>query len=230
MEFVKIHKSSFSADITKQIKDKILNQEWKPGDKIPSENELCQLFGVSRVSVRSSMDQLRGQGLIMTYQGKGSYISKDALKILSDSFEGKIYIKKEDYMDIIAFRSALEITSMDLLQERATDADLARICEALKKMEDSIGSIKEYTKADFQFHYSIILASHNKIFKAIIDQNKELFMNYLEFQNMRKESDNFAYSIENHKAICNAIIARNFAEAKNILNKSFIRNSERLYK
>ena len=92
MRIKKISKTVLSTDISNQLKNIIKNGEWKPGEKIPSEGELCELFGVSRVSVRSSMDQLRGLGVIKTYQGKGSFLSEDAIKILSDSFECKITI------------------------------------------------------------------------------------------------------------------------------------------
>ena len=229
MEFRKINKRSCSSDIYDQLKDKIKTGEWKEGGKIPSEAELCGIFGVSRVSIRSAMNQLKGQSLIETYQGKGSFVSDNARKLLSETFDTKIYIEKEDYLDIIAFRSALELASIDLIGERAAEEDLNEIEAALQLMEASVSDCDEYTNADYLFHYSIIKASKNKIFIAIMDQNRKLFIDYLRFQNIRSISSNFRYSIENHRAIYAAIRSRDAIHAKELLTKSFERNTKRLF-
>ncbi len=229
MEFRKINKTSCSVDIYNQIKDKIKNGEWVEGSKIPSEAELCKIFGVSRVSIRSAINQLKGQSLIETYQGKGSFVADDARKLLSETFDTKIYIEKEDYLDIIAFRSALELASIDLIVQRACKEDYDEIESSLKLMEASANDCDEYTDADYKFHYSIIKASRNKIFIAIMEQNKKLFIDYLKFQNIRSISSNFRYSLENHRSIYAAIKSGDVSLAKELLTKSFERNTKRLF-
>ncbi|ULL16830.1 GntR family transcriptional regulator [Paenibacillus sp. H1-7] len=65
-----------------QLKNYIINQMntgvWKPGDKLPSENELAEQFNVSRITVKNAMADIVKQGLITRIQGRGSYISDDA--------------------------------------------------------------------------------------------------------------------------------------------------------
>ncbi|WP_282936140.1 GntR family transcriptional regulator [Paenibacillus sp. RC67] len=64
------------------MKNYIINQMnsgvWKPGDKLPSENELAEQFNVSRITVKNAMADIVKQGLINRIQGRGSYISDDA--------------------------------------------------------------------------------------------------------------------------------------------------------
>ena len=48
---------------------------WKSGEKIPSENDLCTLLGVSRVSVRSAIQRLKALGLLEVKHGKGSFVA-----------------------------------------------------------------------------------------------------------------------------------------------------------
>lgn len=57
------------------IKDKIYNSELGPGDKLESENELSQRFGISRQTVRHAISILEQEGLIESRQGSGSYVS-----------------------------------------------------------------------------------------------------------------------------------------------------------
>ena len=60
--------------IHNQIKDAILNGTYKPGDKLPSEKELCQIFNVSRVPVREALCALELNGLVDSVQGGGVYV------------------------------------------------------------------------------------------------------------------------------------------------------------
>ncbi|WP_282943523.1 GntR family transcriptional regulator [Paenibacillus sp. RC67] len=67
-----------------QIKNDIMNQMsegiWKPGDKLPSENELAEQFNVSRITIKNALADIVKQGLIHRIQGRGSYISDDILE------------------------------------------------------------------------------------------------------------------------------------------------------
>ena len=58
------------------ILTKIDSQQFKEGAKIPSENELSDLFGVNRHTVRKAIERLCKLGRIYTVQGKGGYVSK----------------------------------------------------------------------------------------------------------------------------------------------------------
>ena len=57
-----------------QLKKMLIDGEWAPGSKIPSENELAELFEVSRITVRQALQKLNALGLIETRLGDGSYV------------------------------------------------------------------------------------------------------------------------------------------------------------
>ena len=62
--------------IYNQIRDAILNGTFKVGDKLPSEKELCETFGVSRVPVREALCALELNGLVSSIQGLGVYVKE----------------------------------------------------------------------------------------------------------------------------------------------------------
>ncbi|AUJ24013.1 GntR family transcriptional regulator [Virgibacillus dokdonensis] len=66
------------------IKDELLNQikanKYKPGDKIPTELELCKDFNVSRTTVRTALNQLTLEGYLVRHQGKGTFVADQKLK------------------------------------------------------------------------------------------------------------------------------------------------------
>jgi GntR family transcriptional regulator len=57
------------------LKEKIQSEVWKPGDQIPGEQDLCELYGVSRTVVRQALLELELEGLINRRKGKGTFIS-----------------------------------------------------------------------------------------------------------------------------------------------------------
>ena len=65
-------------EIARCLKDRIRSGAYIPGQKLPSEAELCREFSASRLSVRSAIGQLAAQGLIRTHQGKGSFVCPGA--------------------------------------------------------------------------------------------------------------------------------------------------------
>lgn len=70
-------------EIYEYLKNKILNDEYKAGEKLPSENELTSLFDVSRNTVRRAINQLSFEGLVASVHGKGVFVlEKQQLKFL----------------------------------------------------------------------------------------------------------------------------------------------------
>lgn len=58
------------------IRQAILDEKYKPGDRIPSEKEMTERFGISRITSRKVMELLRNDGLITRHQGRGSFVTE----------------------------------------------------------------------------------------------------------------------------------------------------------
>ncbi len=66
--------------VAEVLRERILSGEWRPGDQIPTEDELCQLFQVSRTTVRYALSTLVSEGLIFRKQGHGTYVAEPTLE------------------------------------------------------------------------------------------------------------------------------------------------------
>ncbi len=62
--------------VTKIISERIRGQDYSPGERLPSESDLADEFGVSRATVRSALEKLAAEGLVLRKQGDGTYINK----------------------------------------------------------------------------------------------------------------------------------------------------------
>ena len=208
-------------EIYAAILDKIQNKDLKIGDKIPSENEICREFHVSRVSARSAIQKLQAQNLIVTRPGRGSFVASDHLgdNLLTMSV-AKMDLSKDEYRYVIELRKALEFTSVDLMCQYGTEEDFNRLEDALTRMKESGSDLERYVKADYDFHVAIIKGSHNPLFVSVFRGCRNEFMKY--FTEMAELSNgDFGMAIGNHTRICQALKERNAEETKRIIEGTF---------
>ena len=71
-----LDKKEIRQQVFEQLLSQITTGKWKPGEKIPSENELTSIMGVSRISVREAIQKLAAMDLVETYRGKGTFVKE----------------------------------------------------------------------------------------------------------------------------------------------------------
>ena len=152
-----------TADI---LHDRIVNQEiYKPGDKLPNENELSSELGVSRTTLREAIRILVTDGLLQVYRGKGTYVT-DQVEEVTDNIpsfnEQKVALK-----DLYEARLIIEPAAAALACRRATDEEIeeiVRLVEATQKQFESNAGSEEVIRREMAFHDALMRASHNQFF------------------------------------------------------------------
>lgn len=83
--------------IKKVLQEKIASGVWKPGDQIPNEIELADIFQVSRSTVREAILQLVREGVLVRYQGKGTFVSQPKIEgeLINFNFSSKWAFKQQ---------------------------------------------------------------------------------------------------------------------------------------
>lgn len=205
--------------IAQQIRQKIQNGTYAPGQKLPSEAELCREYGASRLSVRSAIGQLAAQGLVQTFQGKGSFVCQmpqaDAAGYL---FQGKS-ISRTDFFEL---RRILETESASLAAQRADRETIARLRELVFAMQrgEQEGEIAE---ADEQFHLLLAQATKNPAIAGIFQMLRPYFRSMMA-QNVSVLGTDGCTA---HLKIVAAIEARNSELAKQHMSEHLNQTMER---
>jgi GntR family transcriptional regulator, transcriptional repressor for pyruvate dehydrogenase complex len=165
----KITKDGICDQVFRQLKENVVNKVWKPGDKIPSENQLVSLFGVSRASIRMAIQRMITLGLLESRVGNGTYVRKFTPGVYINELVS-LTLKPEDQLEIMEFRRALEKEALRLAAEKATDEDLRELEEihirARKAFKDR--DLDTYFNEDMQFHMQIFKMSKNSIFVTTV--------------------------------------------------------------
>lgn len=147
-------------DIREQVFDQLLSQittgKWKPGEKIPSENELTSIMGVSRISVREAIQKLAAMDLVETYRGKGTFVKEFTANNYLKSLTPMLLMTPGDILFVVEYRRILEVGIIDLYTRNTTERDIVFLSRTLDKMKQYYRTnLKKYTKYDLEFHMKL---------------------------------------------------------------------------
>ncbi|MGW8114005.1 FadR/GntR family transcriptional regulator [Caproicibacterium sp. NSD3] len=185
---MKISRISLVDQVCASIKQDIVDGIWKAGDKLPSESDFADAFGVNRLSVRMALQKLSTLGIIETRVGEGSFVQDFSLKPMLSEIS-VFYESKDRYNDVQQLRSLLEYECMRLAILSATNAEKEELHNALIHYNDlalkynldvdNEDALKRLVDADFNFHYKIIKMSHNRLYKDVYFMVQQLIRSHI---------------------------------------------------
>ncbi len=235
MELQPIKTKRIYETIVEQIKNLIVSGNLKPGDKLPSEKELSEMFQVSRTSVREALCALDMAGLLEVRPGGGAFVRHSNPNDILESLSFALILEKEKIRDIMEVRRGLEIEAAGLAAERATPENLKKMEEALAQMETDLAEGAPGDESDLKFHYSIIEATQNPLLLRVMNTIYDTMNQTLRITRnlwLQSPSSTPRRLLEEHRQIYKAIKSKNDKEAKKIMSKHIqkvLTELERIY-
>lgn len=170
MKFKKIGSKKIYIEVIDQIKNLLDSGEIKPGDQLPSERDLAEYMGISRVSVRQALAVLEALGIVEIRHGEGTFVSLNKGDSNSlDLFLSNIS-KESDPIDIIEARKIIEVEIASVAARQREKEDLLSMRDLLSYMEDKIKQGEETSTVDLRFHLAIANATHNPVLSFVMNQ------------------------------------------------------------
>lgn len=96
--------------LEEKLRADIAQGKWKANDRFPSENELNQMYGPSRMTVRSVVNQLVNDGLLYRVQGKGTFVASPKISTRSPAFKG---IRAQ--LEAMGYETSIRVTRAELI-------------------------------------------------------------------------------------------------------------------
>jgi GntR family transcriptional regulator, transcriptional repressor for pyruvate dehydrogenase complex len=158
-----LRKVSVSVQVFEQMKSQILKGAWKPGDKIPSENELCKMLGVSRISIREALQKLVALDLLATRHGEGTFVKELGADLRMNSLIPMMMLSTNDIIDVLEYRRISEVGVVGLVADRADAGDIEELRGIVEKMKDAKGDIDACSNFDLEFHLALARMTRNPI-------------------------------------------------------------------
>lgn len=190
------------------IVEQIIDGEFKPGERLPSETTLAKLFNVSRPIVREALARLRDHGLVHSKRGSGTYVHHGPHReLLRFAPIGNI----ADLQRCLEFRIAVESRAAGHAADRHDAKSLADIQAAVEGLEEAIRTGTLGVDADYVFHQAVAAAARNAYFEEalkMLDQQVRVGMTVMRNLSLLKPTERLRLVQDEHLAVADAIRRR----------------------
>ena len=210
--------------IVNQMVEQIIDGTFCPGQRIPTELELAESFGVGRNSVREAVKILCAYGILEIRRADGTYICSDfSPKMLNPLVYGIILEKNPDYL--IEVRDAIENYVYQLAAKNVTQEDLVSLRAVLDRLKAELEredvDVDRAAQLDAEFHVELARCGHNPILTQInritcmlLHQSRRLTIESM-LQNGRKQ-----FLIDIHQKSYDAIKTHDMQNIANVSHES----------
>lgn len=223
-------RASLSTTVAQALAQDIENGKLQPGDKLPTEAELCEKFEVSRTVIREAVAQLRSDGLLIPRQGIGVFVSSEPPTPRFEINEVSLQTVRE-IIELLELRMGIEIESAGLCAARRSEEEAVEIRRLMEMFDDQHSDPGDVSvHYDYDFHLAIAKATKNahmykflaflkpaivprlRLNKLVADDYKEVF-----YQDAHNE----------HEAIVRAIEAQDADSARANMRIHLLNSLER---
>lgn len=210
-------------DIARQIEEAIISGELKPHDRLPSERELQQLFGVGRASVREAVRILESNGMLEVRTGAisgGIFVKPLTTNTTVDGLQRLFLVEQISEKELIEYRVAIESITVYWAAMRATDEDINNIAQIIEDMEEEDEpNWKEFHDYDLEFHLAVAKAAKNRINVLVMLAIRQTLLRIMQetFTNVMERSQVRNTLIREHKKILTLIQNKDGDAAKRLM-------------
>ncbi|MBB4166224.1 FadR/GntR family transcriptional regulator [Rhizobium sp. BK538] len=199
--------------VTDALADYVQSAQLKAGDRLPAERELMSALMVGRSTIREAIRHFQALGVIETRKGSGTYllkpVSKATIHMPLSLDTGHL---RDALLQTLEVRRGIECEACMVAARKRTDMDLILIEQNLNEMERV--HIQKGTSGpeDLAFHLAIYDATHNPLFRQLLEQMRETFWQFWEHPFEREDFARRSFPF--HRTLFNAIAARDAEAAR----------------
>lgn len=218
-----------SQAIVEQVKLLLRQGRLKPGDRLPSERELCERFGVSRVTVREALRVLEAGGLIDIRVGArgGAFVTSPTSQQIGAGLADLLNLSPLTATDVTEARQVFELGIVPLVVERATDEDIAALRDMVRTHQAALDRGEYLMSMSADFHVRVAACTHNPAIEMLVQSfHGPLLMSLLEAQVVAPLMGH--RGTEEHIAFIDAIDARDVERARSIMREHLQRTADRV--
>lgn len=201
-------RATFHEQVVDRLGHEICAGRWRPGQMLPSEPELCERFGFSRIVIREAIKSLVAKGMLEVSRRIGTLVLEPARWNLFDpqviswrasstSFDSPMA------RDLLELRRIVEPAAVRLAAERAGPEEKRALRTAFMAMARAVAGKGNYVEADLAFHTTILSASGNQYLRQM--QEAMAAMLKANFEIVTQKPGGTALSLPLHEAVCVAI-------------------------
>lgn len=227
-------RKNLTEHLINDLKSKIFEGEFQPGNRLPTEQGLIQHYGVSQTVVRESISALRAQGLVESRHGVGVFVLEPTTPETGPNLFIVDTNKISSVLEALELRAGVEIEAAGLAAERRSPSQEIKITEAFERLKLAVNDSEAATVGDLEFHAAIAEATNNALFKNFLDfvhektENQSVNMGH--GVDAAKELHQMDYFLSEHREILKAIIDQDAGAARQAMREHLDKSRQRFQK
>lgn len=194
-----------------KVKLMIIQSEMKPGDRLPTELELADRFGVSRSTLREAMKVLSAEHVVVIRQGSGTFVSHGT-GIGEDPLGLNFTNQSKLIKNLFETRMLIEPNIAALAAQRATPEDVRNLKSLVMEMNRTQVNSPGMAEMDVRFHTAVAECTHNDVLIRVVPIiNESIRRSHVETHN---DPDSFKRAKRSHMGIYKAIAEGEYMNAR----------------
>ncbi len=229
-EVTPIRRMSLSDKIIEQIIDLISRNVLQPGERLPSEKDLCKRFEVGRATVREALRSLAVMGILDGRVGEGTFVSHNNQRYLERNLQWGLLLDRKKVEDLLETRLMLETQTAFSAARQATPANLEAMEATIQGMENSVDRPEQYLRFDLDFHLVVAQATQNTILYHLVSMTRGYLQAWIEESLVSPPSSpedrhRAESSIREHRDILRALRAGQAEQARQAMKAHILSSS-----
>lgn len=213
MDIEKVRQKTVVEQVMTKIKELIASGQFKAGDRLPSEHDLAESFGVGRSTIREAMKIFQHLGIVSSQVAKGTFVC-DGSKVSTEALTWSLLLGTREMFDIVELREVLEHRCLIELVTKYAESPES-IQECIDKLEGYVSlmerameqsDVESFIGHDYRFHEAIFESSHNPLFSSIYHTLKSFMMEEID---KSLNPDHLEKNYSEHKDLLMAIKSGN---------------------
>lgn len=209
-------KKPLSQQVEEQLLTAIRNGTYRPGQRIPTEFELCKIFNVSRTAIREALKKMSARGIIDVRKGSGAYVSEISVKSTSEMLNlfFELSTNKDLVLQTIETRQMIEPILAARAAKHRNENHLASLRKNMEEMRNcDLEDKKTEAELDNNFHHILLSVSNNPVLELLFDPIFSLMPKFKTKIFAKPTEGNLAEDKEkmlvHHQNIVDAIVEQN---------------------
>lgn len=186
----------------REIRSYIIRNNLKPGDLLPTEQEMSQALGVSRNVLREAIKSMELMGMVQACAGRGTVVKEFSLDFV---FQNVLFFniseETKPVREMFGIRKMLELSYMHQAFYAMTDEDIRHLRECMNRIRESYDNSQLFAEADHDFHMTIFRALGNSVLTSLL----EAIWAVDEGFQLEQKEPHLASSVGKHEEIVDAI-------------------------
>jgi len=198
-----IRREPLATEIARRLVDYLLAGGVEPGERMPSERQLAEAFGVGRSAMREALKALTLIGLVEVRHGDGTYLKKADTVLLPQVIEWGLLLGEKRTMDLVEARQKIEVIVAEMAAQRRDENDLQELRGLLDRMWEARTDRQRFVDADVAFHLRLAEATGNSALRDIQSSIQALLRAWISRVIYASESSELTY--HEHEPIFEAV-------------------------